>query len=134
MSVSDDFREYVLEQLIGVRGVTWRRMFGGIGLYAEAAFFGVIDDDQLFFRVDDATRPDYQARGAKPFAPIPGAKPMMGYFAVPSEVLEDREALGEWALGAVAVARSARKRPRAKARKGRTERKGRRVKKGNKHA
>jgi len=79
-------------------------MFGGVGLYAGGAFFGVIDDDQLFFRVDDDSRPAYRARGAKPFAPMANEKPMMGYFEVPAEVLDDRETLGEWARGAVMVA------------------------------
>jgi DNA transformation protein len=107
MSVSDAYREYVLEQLGAIGGVTWRRMFGGVGLYAGGAFFAVLDDDQVFFKVDDATRPAFVARGAQPWAPVPGAKPSRGYFELPADVLDDRDELAAWALRAVAVARSA---------------------------
>ena len=106
MPVSDAFLQYVVEQLAGLSPVSWRRMFGGVGLYSRAAFFAVIDDDVLYFRVGDDTRPEYEVRGSRPFAPIPGQKPMRGYYEVPADVLEDREQLGEWAQRAVAVARA----------------------------
>jgi DNA transformation protein len=108
MAVSDTFRDYVLEQLAGLGAVSWRRMFGGVGLYAEGAFFAVMDNDQVFFKVDDATRPAYQALGARPFTPMPGReRPMMGYFEVPGSLLDDRDEVVRWARQAVGVARSA---------------------------
>lgn len=106
MPVSDAFLQYVLEQLTGLGRITWRRMFGGVGLYHGGAFFGVMDDDVLFFKVDDATRPGYEAMGAEPFAPIPGQQPMRGYYEVPADVFDDRDQLVEWAERAVAVARA----------------------------
>ncbi len=106
MSVGEHYRNYVLEQLGGLADVAWRRMFGGVGLYAGGAFFAVMDDDQLYFKVDDATRPTYEAAGSKAFAPIPGGKPMTGYYEVPSGVLDDRDELLRWAQRAVAVARA----------------------------
>ena len=105
MPVSDAFLLYSLEQLANLGRVTWRRMFGGVGLYHGAVFFAVIDDDALFFKVDDATRPAYEAMGAGPFAPIPGEHPMRGYYEVPADVFDDRDWLVEWAERAVAVAR-----------------------------
>ncbi len=109
MSVSTAFRDYVVEQLGGLGDVTARSMFGGAGLYHEAVFFAVMDDDQLFFKVDDATRPRYEAAGSGPFAPMAGEAPMRGYYGVPAEVLEDRATLVEWARDAVAVARATKK-------------------------
>ena len=106
MPVSDAFLGYVLEQLAGLGRVAARQMFGGAGLYHAGAFFGVIDNDALFFRADDVTRPAYQAQGAGPFAPIPGQRPMRGYYEVPAEVLDDRDRLAEWAAQAVAIART----------------------------
>ncbi len=108
MAVSDAYRDYVLEQIGGVPGLSWRRMFGGVGVYSEGAFFAVMDDDQVFFRVSDATRPAYVARGAGPFAPMGDDKPMMGYFEVPADVLDDRAAARAWALEAIAAARAAK--------------------------
>jgi DNA transformation protein and related proteins len=54
MSVSNDFVEYVIEQLRLLGRVAARRMFGGVGLYVEGLFFGLIDDDTLFLKVDDS--------------------------------------------------------------------------------
>ncbi|MDP3773715.1 MAG: TfoX/Sxy family protein [Gemmatimonadales bacterium] len=107
MPVSEAFRDYVLEQLAGLGAVTVRRMFGGAGLYHGGLFFAVLDDDQLFFKVNDDTRPAYVAAGAGPFAPMPNEAPMRGYYEVPADVLDDRDRLVEWARGAVKVARGA---------------------------
>jgi len=112
VAVSASFRDFVLEQLGGLGTVSSRPMFGGAGLYADGSFFAVLDNDQVFFKVDDATRPAFEVFGAGPFAPIPGARPMMGYFEVPGAVLEDREEAVVWARRAVAVAKAAAAKPR----------------------
>lgn len=118
MAVSDSYREFVIEQLGNVTDVTSRRMFGGIGIYADEAFFALIDNDTLFFKVNDASRPDFEARASKPFQPFgPGTKPMMGYFELPADVLESRELLGAWVHRAIAVARAAGSKPKKSAAK-----------------
>ncbi len=109
MAVSDSFRDYVVEQLQGLGEVTVRRMFGGAGLYAGGVFFAVMDNDELYFKVDDATRPRYEAAGSGPFAPMPTEGPMRGYYEVPADVLDDRDELAAWARDAVAIGRAAAK-------------------------
>jgi DNA transformation protein len=110
VSLREGWRDYVLEQLAGVKGVSARSMFGGAGLYCGGAIFGVMDDDQVFFKVDDATRPLYVARGAKPWEPMPGReKPSRGYYEVPGDVLDDRDELCEWARRAIEVAGRAKR-------------------------
>ncbi len=103
MAVSRSFLTFVLEQLDGLRLVTHRRMFGGVGVYSDDVFFAVMDNDTLFFKVNDATRPRYEAAGSGPFVPVPGAAPMRGYYAVPVSVLEDADELLAWATDAVVV-------------------------------
>jgi DNA transformation protein and related proteins len=105
MAVSKDYLAYVVEQLERVTRVTTRRMFGGVGIYADALFFALIDDDTLYFKVDDTNRPDFEAVGMGPFRPFEDAQTMQ-YYEVPADVLEDRAVLGEWVGKAVAVARS----------------------------
>src|SRR3954468_15215261 len=112
MSVGAGFLQYVLEQLERLGGVSSRRMFGAVGLYRDDVFFALIDDDTLYFKVDDSTRPDYASRGMEPFRPYGPDREGMQYYCVPAEILEDAEALGEWVQRATAVARQARKRPR----------------------
>lgn len=107
MAVSASFLEFVLEQLAAVRHVTSRRMFGGVGLYSDDVFFAVIDNDTVFFKVNDVTRPRYVKRRMPPFAPMPGKPAMTGYYQVPPGVLEDADELSAWAREAVAVGAAA---------------------------
>jgi DNA transformation protein and related proteins len=111
MSVSADYLRYVLDQLAPFATVTTRRMFGAVGLYAQGLFFGLIDDDVLYFKVDETNRADYAARGSVAFMPSGDPeKQMKGYFQVPSEVLEDSDELQPWARRSLAVAAAAAQR------------------------
>ena len=103
MSVSDNYRTYIVEQLAALPALSTRRMFGGIGLYSDALFFALIDDDVLFFKVDDSNRDDYVSRGMKAFMPFPG-QPSLGYYQVPPDVIEEAEELARWARRSVEVA------------------------------
>ena len=70
MTVTESFRLYVSEQLSRIRPVTTRPMFGGVGIYADGLFFALIDDDVLYFKVDDSNRPDFEEHGMGPFRPF----------------------------------------------------------------
>jgi DNA transformation protein len=113
MAVSDQFRDYVLDQLQAAGRVTARRMFGGVGLYLDGLFFALVDDDTLYFKADDSNRARYERAGSKPFCPYPDRPDQsMGYWQVPAEVLEDTGELATWAREAMMVALAARtKRP-----------------------
>jgi DNA transformation protein len=112
MPVSDGYLTYVLDQLRPiVPGLRVRRMFGAIGLYATDLFFAIVDDDVLYLKVDDTTRPDYEARGMPPFRPFE-LHASMNYSQLPEEILEEREALQLWTSRAIDVARRARRKPR----------------------
>src|SRR5439155_10680481 len=106
------------DQLTAVRQVRTRRMFGGVGVYADDLFFALMDDDVVYFKVDDATRKDFEAAGSHPFRPFEGASEMNGYRSVPACVLEDTDALAVWVGKSVAVAERAKK-PDAKKRRDR---------------
>ena len=108
MHVSASFREFVLDQLAGLDGLRARAMFGGVGLYAEEVFFGILADDVLFFKVDDANRSEYETAGSSPFKPYADRAMTMPYYNVPIVVLEDAVMLGEWAARAVAAAKTAK--------------------------
>jgi DNA transformation protein and related proteins len=105
MAVAAAYLQYVLEQLSRLGRVTSRRMFGGVGLYCDDQFFGLIDDDTLYFKVDDSTRGEYESRGMKPFRPYKDRPEVsMTYYTVPVDVLDDDEELVTWARRSVAVA------------------------------
>ncbi|HEY7471390.1 MAG TPA: TfoX/Sxy family protein [Gemmatimonadota bacterium] len=110
MAVSPEFRTFVEDQIGRIAPVRSRPMFGGLGLYSGERFFGVVDDDVVYFKVDDATRPRYVERRMKPFDPM--GTPMNGYWQVPPEVIEDADELASWVREALEVADRARKRRR----------------------
>ena len=97
MAVSESYLTFVLEQLQGVRSIVTKRMFGGVGIYSGETFFAVIDNDTLFFKVDEVLSAKYRRLGMPPFMPIPGKAPMAGYYQVPPDVLEDADELARWA-------------------------------------
>jgi DNA transformation protein len=109
MPVQQQFRDYVLEQLAGLRDVHANRMFGGVGLYSGGLFFGLIDDDTVFFKTDASNIEQYRARNMPRFMPFPDRpEAILGYHQVPADVLEDAETLVSWARQSVLVAASAR--------------------------
>jgi DNA transformation protein len=103
MAVSQSYREFVLEQLGRVTSVTGKSMFGGVGIYAHGLFFALIAEDRLYFKVDDATRPEFEQRGMEPFRPF-GDDNATGYYEVPADVLEDVALLETWMKKTIAVA------------------------------
>jgi DNA transformation protein and related proteins len=104
MGGKDDYLRWVLEQLSGAEGVSFRRMFGGFGLYRYEVFFAIISGDTLFFKVNDASRADYENRGMARFRPYRDRPQLsMSYYEVPADVIEDADECVQWALRAVAA-------------------------------
>ena len=96
MSLSDEFLSFVLDQFSDWGGVSARKMFGGAGLYRDGVMFGLIADDILYFKVDDATRQEFIQAGCAPFKPYPNEWASKTYYEAPAEVLEDRLKLEAW--------------------------------------
>lgn len=98
----DSFRCFVLEQLHTLRDIECRTMFGGYGLYCDGVFFGLLHQDRLYFKTDEATRPAYRAMGMKPFRPN-ARQTLTSYYEVPVDILEQREQLVAWARESVRI-------------------------------
>jgi len=104
MPVTEAAVQSFLSKLSAVRPITSRKMFGGIGIYCDGVFFAVIDDDRLYFKVDETNLSDYEAKGAAQWI-IEGMSNggPMPYREVPAEVLDSGD-LGDWIDKAVQVA------------------------------
>lgn len=96
----DGFRDFVLDQLSELPGLTHRAMFGGYGLYRRETFFGIIHKGRLYFKVTPTTVALYKDHGMKPFRPNP-KQTLKTYYEVPVDVMEDGEQLTTWAVRAV---------------------------------
>ncbi|WP_164007166.1 TfoX/Sxy family protein [Pyxidicoccus trucidator] len=118
MARTDSFVEYTVELLEKLGPVQSRSMFGGWGLYFGGRMFGLIGNGQLFLKVDDVTKPDFQAAGCRPFVYEGAGKPVeMGYWTPPADAADDAYALLPWARRAVDAAQRAalKKAPKKKA-------------------
>jgi DNA transformation protein and related proteins len=92
----DGFKDFVLDQLTDLRGLTCRAMFGGYGLSHRATFFGIIHKGRLYFKVTPGTVGRYLDHGMSPFRP--NAKQILkSFYEVPVEIIEDAEQLTCWA-------------------------------------
>ena len=90
-----------------VDGATTRKMFGGVGIYAEGAMFAIAYKDELFLKVDDESRAEFEELGSEPFRPNE-RQTLKSYFEVPAEVAADDAELAAWARRAVDAARRSR--------------------------
>src|SRR5215831_4625271 len=123
MAVRPQYLAYILEQLEAL-GISHRRLFSGVGLYSGERIFGLVHDDTLYFKTDETNCARYQARNMPRFMP-PADRPIgpFGYHEVPADIIEDAEALVEWARKSVAVAlrsqaRKASRKPKPRAKSG----------------
>ena len=104
----ESFKDFILDQLSEIDSVEARRMFGGYGLYQDDTFFGIVHRGKLFFKVDDDTVGEYRKRKMKPFRPN-GKQTLKSYYQVPVEIIEDADALWQWAEQAVQCQEKKRK-------------------------
>jgi DNA transformation protein and related proteins len=106
------------ERMMLAQPVTVVRFFSGAGLVAGGVQFGFVITGSLYLRVDDQTRAAYIAAGAAPFSYRGRSKPVTvaSYFEAPSDVIDDRERLTQWAADALRAARAAKKKKTKRAR------------------
>ncbi|MEN9342350.1 MAG: hypothetical protein RIQ54_606 [Candidatus Parcubacteria bacterium] len=99
-SEQNDFLAYVLyDVLAGISGITSRRTIGGsFILYKEGVIFGLVADNQLYFKVDEHNKQSFTDRQCRPFTyqNQEGEDVALSYFEVPDEVVENKQLIGEW--------------------------------------
>jgi DNA transformation protein len=106
MPKPSEFVAHVIETMRQFGAVEVRSMFGGWGLYHQGTFFALIAADALYLKVDDENRPQFEARGLKPFVyeTKVGERIAMHYHAVPEEALESADEMTVWAKSAYGAA------------------------------
>ncbi len=120
MPVSEEYREYVRDLFTAFGPIRIRSMFGGAGVFRDDLMFGLIIEDQIYLKVDDHNRADYEATGQAPlsFERKDGRTMAMSYYLIPDALYDDTDELAVWAKNAFAAAqRGAKKkspRPRRK--------------------
>jgi DNA transformation protein and related proteins len=94
---SPEFVSHAVDLLSLLGPVQARAMFGGHGLYCRGVMFGLLDDDELFLKTDDACRARFEAAGCRRWVYETRTGPMeTGYFRPPDDAHEDPEAMLPW--------------------------------------
>ena len=108
MAFSEEFRDFIVEQLEPLGTPQVKRMFGGAGLYLDGTIFALLADDVLYLKVDEQNRADFEAEDMEPFKPFEdGRMVLKSYYECPPYLLEDPEALCDWARNSWAAGRRA---------------------------
>jgi DNA transformation protein len=115
MVASDEFAEFLREQLAPLGLVTMRRMFGKTGVFCDGLMLGIVSDNTLYLRVDDGNRVAFKE--AEAFPPLnyqkQGSTIDLSFWRAPERLFDDPEELLAWARAAMAAAgRVAAKRAR----------------------
>jgi len=93
-----EFTEYLIELFELFGQVSARKMFGGYGIYHRGLMFGLVADDSLYLKADEATAPQFVSRGLGQFEYNKAGKMIkMSYYLAPAEALEDPEQAAIWA-------------------------------------
>jgi DNA transformation protein len=117
----DKLSTYVLELLAPLGSVLTRRMFGGVGLFHNGTMFGLIARDELFLKVGDTNRSQYEAAGEAPFSyeTKHGSHTIGSYWRCPPDLLDDPEKFQCWVRQAMDAAIAAgRAKPKARRKRG----------------
>jgi len=91
----------VLERLAPLGVVEARRLFSALGLYCDGVIFAIVSKEQIYLKVDDVSRPAFEAKGMEPFRPRAGKSTAIPYFTLPDSSLDDDDALRSWARLAI---------------------------------
>ena len=92
---------HVLERLAPLGVVEARRLFSALGLYCDGVIFAIVSKEQIYLKVDDVSRPAFEAKGMEPFRPRAGKSTAIPYFTLPDSSLDDDDALRSWARLAI---------------------------------
>ena len=87
--------------------VVVRRMFGGVGIYADGTMFALVHDGLVYLKADEHNAAAFEREGLEPFTYTAknGKRPLMSYWRMPDRLYDDPDELAAWARDALAAAR-----------------------------
>ena len=112
MPRDNSFHEYIMNEVFqDIEGVTSKPMFGGWGIYRDGVFFALIADGELYFKVDDSNKAEYNKYDSKPFVYTghKGKDVTMSYWLLPEWIMEDKNELVKWVGKSVEVSKKSKK-------------------------
>jgi len=102
MPANSPFLLQAIASMSSVAPVSYRRLFGGYGVYHQHVQFALVVRDRLYFRADEESRSLYIAKHMAAF--LPDAALDSSFFQLPEEVLNNPAELLYWMRIAVEAA------------------------------
>ena len=104
--MSGEFIDYLKDLFEPVSGVSFRRMFGGHGIFRQGLMFALVADDVLYLKADAVNDSRFTAEGCEPFVyqAKTGKQTVMSYWRAPERLFDDPEGFVEWAEDAFQAA------------------------------
>lgn len=108
MTLSPEYRAYVIELFAPLGPIAIKSVFGFAGLLADGAMFGVVDGKQrIYLKTLAHDRTAYEKEGSEPLLVRPRPKGELvatSYYAIPERLYDEPDELLEWARRACEAA------------------------------
>lgn len=109
MAADTDFRDYVLDQLRNLGEFETKSMFGGTAVLKNGVAFAKIKHGSLWLKADENNVGDFLEQGMSQYAYGKDGSRKLNFYETPGEVLENSEALTNWANKAFEAASQSKK-------------------------
>lgn len=94
--MSDEYVAYIQEKLEKLGKISFKKMFGGRGVYSNKLFIGIIAYGELYFKANDDIISIYKQYNSEQFCytyPKSNKEVRLNWWKVVDEILEDDELL-----------------------------------------
>ncbi len=98
--------DFIRDLFVEFGPVEVRRMFSGVGVFADGLMVALIVRDVLYLKSDDAGAERFVAEGCERFGYTRkgGKRTALPYWRIPDRLLDDPAELADWARASLAVA------------------------------
>lgn len=109
-----ELRDLLLDLTRPIPGVAIKRMFGGLGIFADGLMFALVTGDEIYLKADAESAPAFDAENLPPFSYVKqgGIAVLTSYRRAPERLLDDSDEFLEWARRAIETARRFATRPK----------------------
>lgn len=110
--------EFIRDLFAAFGPVSVRRMFSGVGIFAEGLMFGLVVRDVIYLKADKANIADFERESCTPFTYAHGktsgrpSEHTLPYWRLPERLYDDPDELAVWARRAFAAAERKKFAPR----------------------
>jgi len=89
--------EYALDMLREEEGISFKKMFGGFGLFKNKLPVALILNSGIYMKVNKFNRDDYVKAGSEPFSYVRRGKEIyLSNWLLPEEAMDSVELFVEW--------------------------------------